>query len=76
VRIAGRDSRGRRREVLHVSTYATTDEYGGLLTLPTTLFPSLVLGFRRRPDLRYGPPPGFRAADGTYWETLSAARAP
>jgi hypothetical protein len=63
-------------DVLHVSSWATARGQGGLLSLPATRFPSLLLGFRRRPDLAYGPPPGFRASDGTYWEMVLLTRAP
>ncbi len=45
--------------------------YVGLLRYPGRSFRSLTMQFSQRPDLKYGPPPGFRDKKGRYWELIS-----
>jgi hypothetical protein len=34
--------------------------------------PRITLGFCKRPDIKHGPPEGFRDSQGTYWELIFA----
>ena len=65
------------QQTFSLSVYSAPDavEPDGPAGLPVRFYPSLVMRFRQRPDLRYGPPPGFKATDGTYWELVSVEEA-
>jgi hypothetical protein len=62
-------------EAVSVSVYGTVDLYGGLLA-PFCRYENLIMGFARVPDRDYGPPPGFRDAEGTYWEVVFVREGP